>query len=215
MALEKTLNGLASNSAEAAELVDIKEEKKRRSGKGKEDEKEQSAERRELEEILNRMTLKSVAKVTPKRVYSMAYHPATDKDLVFVGDKEGSIGVWDAAPSASTSASNSAVKKEENGDDEEEQDEEEAFPEGKAWTLQVHGRSPVTCIKFDPVNHNSVFSSSYDSTVRKLDLASGTSDEVWAGEEDVLLSIFDVLSPSTHPSAYIDTPAPSLDERSM
>lgn len=212
MALEATLNGLASNAASAAELVDINDEKKRRSGK-KQDPK-RSAERQELEDILNRMTLKSAAKVTPKRVYSMAYHPATDKDLVFVGDKEGSIGVWDAAPSSSTNASN-GVNKEIDHDGEEALDEEESFPKGKAWTLQVHGRSPVTCIKFDPVNHNSVFSSSYDSTVRKLDLATGKSDEVWAGEEDVLLSIFDVLSPSTHPSAYIDTPNPSLDERSM
>ncbi|KAJ9476478.1 DNA damage-binding protein CMR1 [Pseudozyma hubeiensis] len=210
LALESTLQGLATNAASAAELVDIKDEKKRRSGK-KED-PERSTERKELEDILNKMTLKSAAKVTPKRVYSMAYHPSTDKDLVFVGDKEGSIGVWDAAPTASSSPKGSVVKKE---DDEEEQDAEDAFPEGTAWTLQVHGRSPVTCIKFDPVNHNSVYSCSYDSTVRKLDLATGKSDEIWAGEEDVLLSIFDVLSPSTHPSAYIDTPNPSLDERSM
>lgn len=211
LALEATLQGLASNAASAAELVDIKDEKKRRSA-NKED-PEQSAERRELEEILNKMTLKSAAKVTPKRVYSMAYHPSLDKDLVFVGDKEGCIGVWDAAPSAS--ASNGGTVKKENDEEEHDQDAEETFPEGNAWTLQVHGRSPVTCIKFDPVNHNAVYSCSYDSTVRKLDLATGKSDEIWAGEEDVLLSVFDVLSPSTHPSAYIDTPNPSLDERSM
>ncbi|SPO21287.1 probable WD repeat-containing protein UM00675 [Ustilago trichophora] len=214
LALEATLSGLASNASSAAELVDIKQEKKRRSGKA-ENSEESSAERRELQDILNKMTLKSAAKVTPKRVYSMAYHPATDKDLVFVGDKEGSIGVWDAAPSSGNSGSSSAVKKEVDDDQEDQNDDEDAFPQGKAWTLQVHGRSPVTCIKFDPVNHNSVFSSSYDSTVRKLDLATGKSDEIWAGEEDVLLSIFDVLSPSTHPAAYINTPNPSLDERSL
>ncbi|KAJ1030027.1 hypothetical protein NDA16_000940 [Ustilago loliicola] len=212
MALEATLNRLASNAASAAELVDINDEKKRRFSKNQDPQR--SAKRQELEEILNRMTLKSAAKVTPKRVYSMAYHPATDKNLVFVGDKEGSIGVWDAAPSSSANGSN-GIKKQVDNDEEEAQDQEEAFPQGTAWTLQVHGRSPVTCIKFDPVNHNSVFSSSYDSTVRKLDLATAKSDEVWAGEEDVLLSIFDVLSPSTHPSAFIDTPNPSLDERSL
>ncbi|CDU23305.1 uncharacterized protein SPSC_01934 [Sporisorium scitamineum] len=210
LALESTLQGLTSNSASAAELVDIEQEPKRRTS-AKREQPERTAERKELEDILNKMTLKSAAKVTPKRVYSMAYHPATDKDLVFVGDKEGSIGVWDAAPSASTS-NGTTIKGED--DDEEEQDEE-AFPEGRAWTLQVHARSPVTCIKFDPVNHNSVFSCSYDSTVRKLDLATGKSDEIWAGQEDVLLSIFDILSPYTHPSAYIDTPNPSLDERSL
>lgn len=208
MALESTLQGLANNTSSAAELVDTKDENKRRSAN--KPDPQFSTERRELEDILNKMTLKSAAKVTPKRIYSMAYHPSTDKDLVFVGDKEGSIGVWDAAPVAFASNRN-GVK---TADDQDE-DAEERFPEGKAWTLQVHARSPVTCIKFDPVNHNSVLSSSYDSTVRKLDLATAKSEEIWAGEEDVLLSIFDVLSPSTHPSVYMDTPNPSLDERSM
>ncbi|GAK61973.1 WD40 repeat-like protein [Moesziomyces antarcticus] len=207
LALEATLSSLASNAASAAELVDIKHENKRRATKQEDD--QHSADRTELEHILNKMTLKSAAKVTPRRIYSMAYHPAIDKDLIFVGDKEGAIGVWDAAPVASSSTN--GVKTE----DDEDAAEDDTFPEGTAWTLQVHGRSPVTCIKFDPVNHNSAFSSSYDSTVRKLDLATGKSDEVWAGEEDVLLSIFDILSPSTHAGAYIDTPHPSLDERSM
>ncbi|PWY97537.1 hypothetical protein BCV70DRAFT_208486 [Testicularia cyperi] len=204
-ALESTLSALASNSVQAAELVDIKDEKKQRDADIK---SSISAERRQLEEILDRMTLKSAAKVTSKRIYSMACHPATDKDLIFVGDKEGSIGVWDATVTPES------IKKENDGEEAKEE-QEETFPEGKAWTLQVHGRSPVTCIKFDPVNHNSVFSSSYDATLRKLDLATGKSDEVWAGEEDVLLSIFDILAPSTHPGAYVDTPAPSLDERSV
>lgn len=213
LALEATLHALASNAASAAELVDTNQLSKQPSANAS-DATEHSAERNELQDVLNRMTLKSVAKVTPRRVYSMAYHPATDKDLVFVGDKEGSIGIWDAAATLASPSTN-GVKKEHDDDQQGTNEQEAAFPEGKAWTLQVHGRSPVTCIKLDPVNHNSVFSSSYDSTVRKLDLATATSHEVWAGEEDVLLSIFDILSPSTHPSAYTDTPHPSLDERSM
>ncbi|SNX84074.1 probable WD repeat-containing protein UM00675 [Melanopsichium pennsylvanicum] len=217
LTLEKTLNGLATHASSAGELMDIQDETKRRSGAIKEQGNrrgpgdESSAERRELKDILNKMTLRSAAKVTPKRVYSMAYHPSVDKDLVFVGDKEGAIGVWDARPTSSDSSG--GVKKEEPQD--QEQVSEESFPEGTAWTLQVHSRSPVTCLKLDPVSHNSLFSSSYDSTIRKLDLSTGTSTEVWAGEEDVLLSIFDILSPSTHPSAYIHTPHPALDSRSL
>ncbi|PWN54233.1 WD40 repeat-like protein [Violaceomyces palustris] len=172
-----------------------------------EEEAEPSRERKELVKILDKMTLRSSAKVTPKRVYSMAYHPSTEKDLIFVGDKEGTIGVWDA------SAPNEMESK--PGEVEDEEDQEASFPEGKSWSLQAHGRSPVTSLKFDPCKADSLFSACYDSTIRNFSLATGKSDEVWAGDEDVLLSVFDVLSPSTHPSAFTDTPAPSLDERSI
>ncbi|EPQ31927.1 uncharacterized protein PFL1_00126 [Pseudozyma flocculosa PF-1] len=229
-ALEDTLAGLASNMAKAAELVDVGDEKKQRSDA-------KSAPRSELEAVLNRMKLRSAAKVTQRRVYSMAYHPTTDKDLVFVGDKEGSIGIWDAAaPRGSGAKEDDAADEDEDekqvkrdlapkaeagtepeadaGDDGDD-DDEGYVPEGKAWSLQVHGRSPVTSLKLDPVSASTLFSASYDSTIRRLDLATQQSTEVWAGQDDVLLSVFDVLSPSTHASAFTATPNPSLDERSI
>ena len=142
----------------------------------------ESASLSELRAVLERMELRASSKVVQKRVYSMAVHPRSSDgrgDLVFIGDKEGSIGVWEPlAPKA-------------GGDDDE--DAEAFIPEGQAWALQAHGKSPVTCLKVDPLAHRTLYSSSYDATVRALDLESGVSSEVWQGSEDVLLSIFEVL----------------------
>ncbi|KDN44146.1 WD40 repeat-like protein [Tilletiaria anomala UBC 951] len=157
-----------------------------------------SSDAQELSKILNRMSLQSTSKVTAARVYSMIYHPSEEKDLVFMGDKEGNIGVWDALV-----------------DEAETNDDADTLQEGKAWSLHTHGRSPVTCLRFDPVDSDCLFSSSYDSTIRMLSLTSSTSSEVWGGQEDVLLSIFDILAPAIHPSAFTHTPSPGADERSI
>lgn len=131
----------------------------------------------------------------------MVMHPNADKDLVFVGDKEGSIGVWD--PLAGRDSNDM------DGED------DEGMPSGKSWSLQVHGKSPITCLRFDPISADSLFSSSYDSTVRMQSLSNGLSTEVWSGQEDVLISIFDILAPQSHPSAFTRTPDAGLDERSL
>jgi len=47
-------------------------------------------------------------KITPERIYSMAFHPTTTKALVFAGDKLGNLGIVDASQ---TNAGN--LKKEE------------------------------------------------------------------------------------------------------
>lgn len=153
----------------------------------------------DLRSQLRQMELRSVEKVTKARVYSMIMHPDIDHDLVFVGDKEGNIGVWD--PIA------------RNGEADEEQ--AETVTAGKSWSLQVHGKSPITCLRFDPVSADSLLSSSYDSTIRMQSLQSGSSKEIWSTQDDVLISIFDILAPQSHPSAFTNTPNHGLDERSL
>lgn len=144
------------------------------------------------------MVLRSADKVTNKRVYSMVFHPNREKDLIFVGDKEGSVGVWDP-----------------NAQVEQGEGEEGDVKTGQSWNLQVHGRSPITCLRFDPISATTLYSASYDATIRAQDLHTGISKEFWAGDESVLLSIFDILAPESHPSAFVDTPSPMLDERSL
>jgi len=153
----------------------------------------------DLRSQLKQMELRSVEKVTKARVYSMIMHPDIDQDLVFVGDKEGNIGVWDP------------IAKSAEADDESE----EHVTAGQSWSLQVHGKSPITCLRFDPVSADSLLSSSYDSTVRMQSLQSGSSKEVWSTQDDVLISIFDILAPQSHPSAFTNTPSHGLDERSL
>ncbi|KAE8271754.1 hypothetical protein A4X09_0g588 [Tilletia walkeri] len=186
-------------------------------GKGK---AESSFELAELKEELNKMELRAVAKVVRARIYSMAFHPTLDKDLIFAGDKEGAIGIWEPWAATDDIATDA-------GDDADGVDSSKAS--GKSWSLQAHGKDSVTCLRFDPVDAQSVYSSSYDSTIRQLSLSGGGgtsngasaqsdvlhSTEIWAGNQDVLLSIFDVLAPQTHPDVFTHTPAPGLDERSI
>ncbi|KAK0556781.1 hypothetical protein OC846_000970 [Tilletia horrida] len=172
-----------------------------------------SIELTELKEELDKIELCAVNKVTLRRIYSMAFHPTTDKDLIFAGDKEGAIGIWE--PWAQT---------DDTADDEDADEEGDASKaSGRTWSVQVHGKDAVVCLKFDPADPSSLYSSSYDSTIRQLHLGGAGpapknvihSTEVWAGTPDVLLSIFDVLAPQTHPDVFTHTPAPSLDERSI
>ncbi|CAD6883867.1 unnamed protein product [Tilletia caries] len=183
-----------------------------------------SFELTELKEELNKMELRAVSKVIKERIYTMAFHPTTDKDLIFAGDKRGAIAIWE--PWASTD--DGAV---DNDDDEEaNQQVDKNMASGRSWTIQAHGQDAVTCLKFDPVDAQSLYSSSYDSTIRHLSLnggggssTTGTAQKedvlhstgIWAGNPDVLLSIFDVLAPQTHADVFTSTPMPALDERSI
>ncbi|EED84163.1 predicted protein [Postia placenta Mad-698-R] len=153
-----------------------------------EDEKENAAVA-ELKETLSHLKVVARAKVTQDRVYSAAFHPEPTKDLIFFGDKHGQLGIWDARAPA-----------EEAADDEEDttalsrSDREN----GKYWRLQLHwpatSKSSISSIKFDPTDAHSVYTSSYDSTIRHLSFTSGQSSEVFATEGD-LISCID-LSPT-------------------
>ncbi|KAH9869220.1 hypothetical protein IAQ61_006425 [Plenodomus lingam] len=104
-------------------------------------------------------------KITPERIYAMGLHPTTDKPLVFAGDKLGHIGICDASQKAAE------IKQE---------DDEDAEQEGPTiTTLKPHTRT-IHTFQFSPHDANALYSASYDSTVRKLDLAKGVAVEVYA-----------------------------------
>jgi hypothetical protein len=52
-----------------------------------------SATLQALKSQFQNMHLRANAKVTSERVYSMAVHPEKTKNLVFVGDKNGMLGM--------------------------------------------------------------------------------------------------------------------------
>ena len=93
-------------------------------------------------------------------------HPTTEKPLVFAGDKLGNLGICDCSQSGSQSK-----------DDDE--DDGEAADGPTITTLKPHTRTIHTFI-FSPHDANAMYSASYDSTVRKLDLAKGVAVEVYA-----------------------------------
>ncbi|KAJ7632675.1 WD40 repeat-like protein [Roridomyces roridus] len=122
-------------------------------------------------------------KVTENRVYSATYHPDVTKDLIFFGDKHGQLGIW--LPKA---------PKEEVAD--EDGDVAPADQEGgKYYRLQCHwpatSKSSISCVKLDPMNSQSIYTSAYDCTIRRLSFESGISTEIFT-TEDTLISSLDL-----------------------
>ncbi|KAI0736996.1 WD40-repeat-containing domain protein [Fomitopsis betulina] len=134
----------------------------------------------ELREKLGNLVVVARAKVARERIYSAAYHPDATKDLIFFGDKHGALGIWDAR-----------APRDETEDGEESGPSDDGS--GKTWKLQLHwpatSHSSISHIKFDPVDAHSVFTSSYDCTVRKLSFTSGISTEVFSLEDSLITSI--------------------------
>jgi WD repeat-containing protein 76 len=116
----------------------------------------------------------------------MAFHPTSEKALVFVGDKMGSLGIFDSSQS-------SAVKSE---DDEDVEDDIDL----SITVLKLHSRT-ITSLQFNHSDLNSIYSSSYDSTIRKLDLAKGISVEVYTPNDSSIeepLSGLEVVQSEPH-----------------
>ncbi|CAI6334644.1 unnamed protein product [Periconia digitata] len=114
-------------------------------------------------------------KITPERIYALGLHPTTEKPLVFAGDKLGNLGICDGSQKAP----------------EVDDEDEDAEVEGASiTTLKPHTRT-IHTFQFSPHDTNALYSASYDSTVRKLDLAKGVAVEIYApadANEDAPLS---------------------------
>ncbi|KAK3994412.1 DNA damage-binding protein CMR1 [Cladorrhinum sp. PSN332] len=128
-------------------------------------------------------------KITPQRIYSMAFHPTEDKPIIFAGDKEGAMGVFDA--------SQPVPKVEDDEDDEAD------YPDPVIGAFKTHSRT-ITAFHFSPTDANAVYSASYDSSIRKLDLDKGVSTEVFApaaADDDLPISAIDI--PASDPNMII------------
>jgi WD40 repeat protein len=103
-------------------------------------------------------------KMTPERIYSMAFHPTAEKALIFAGDKKGNLGIFDSSQSATIKA---------------EDDEDEDMFEAAITTLKPH-TGAISAFQFSHTDPNAVFMASHDSSIRRLDLAKGVAIEVYA-----------------------------------
>jgi len=83
-----------------------------------------------------------VAKVVPERIFSVVFHPGTEKIVTACGDKWGKVGLWDCQD---TEGSTHGVH-----------------------LFSYHSR-PVNCLTWDTANSNCLISTSYDGTSRVLD----------------------------------------------
>lgn len=129
-------------------------------------------------------------KLVPQRIYSMCFHPTEEKPIIFAGDKEGAMGVFDASQPAPQI-------------DDDDDDEEADYPDPIISAFKTHSRT-ISSLHFSPSDSNAIYSASYDSSIRKLDLDKGVSTEVFApssSSDDLPISAIDI--PSTHPNTVI------------
>ncbi|KAI0206589.1 WD40-repeat-containing domain protein [Astrocystis sublimbata] len=108
-------------------------------------------------------------KITPERVYALTFHPMLDKPIILAGDKKGTLGFFDGS--------------QKTPDYPEDEDEDFEVPLPQISAFEVHNRT-ITSIKVPQFDPNSVITSSYDSSIRCLDLPTQVSTQLWAPEAD-------------------------------
>lgn len=106
-------------------------------------------------------------KVTPERIYSMAFHPTATKPIVFAGDKLGTLGIVDASQKAGQN-----VKQEADDDDEDDD------PDPEITHIKPHTRT-ISAMHTHPSKPQTLYTASYDSSIRATDLNKGVAVEVY------------------------------------
>ena len=117
-------------------------------------------------------------KITPERIYALGFHPTVDKPLIFAGDKMGNLGIFDASQKTSTSGSikHEHIKSEKSDEDE---DNDEDDPEPNITSFHLHSRT-ISSFQFSPLNSSHLYTCSYDSSIRLLDLTKSPSSDIYA-----------------------------------
>lgn len=98
----------------------------------------------------------------------MTFHPSESKPLLFAGDKMGHLGILDASQEKQVSG----VKTEDDDDAEDD-------PDPVITTLKPHTRT-ISSMFIHPLKPTHLYTASYDSSIREMDLAKITSVEKWA-----------------------------------
>lgn len=110
----------------------------------------------------------------------MGFHPTETKQLIFAGDKEGAMGIFDASQDVI------------DGDDEDDEIEAPVLT-----AFKTHSRT-ISSFHFPRTDENTVYTASYDSSIRKLDLGVGApvSVQVFAPDdsEDLPISAIDMTN---------------------
>lgn len=101
-------------------------------------------------------------KITPERVYTMTFHPSESKPLIFAGDKMGHLGILDASQEKPPAS----------------EDDEDDDPNPVLTTLKPHTRT-ISAMMIHPSKTTHLYTASYDSSIRALDLEKTTSSEVY------------------------------------
>ena len=119
-------------------------------------------------------------KITPERIYSLGFHPTTEKQLVFAGDKLGNLGIFDASQAPASVKAEDGVKKEEADEEDDEDDLDPAIT-----SFHCHTRT-ISSFQFSHANPSHLYTCSYDSSLRLLDLTKSKSTEIYAPSDTSL-----------------------------
>ncbi|MCJ1462802.1 hypothetical protein MMC07_001405 [Pseudocyphellaria aurata] len=112
-------------------------------------------------------------KITPERIYSLGFHPTVDKALVCAGDKLGNLGIFDGSQTASQ------IKTKQIKSEEEDKDGGDDDPDPNITSFHLHTRT-ISSFQFSPLDSSHLYTCSYDSSLRLLDLVKSSSTEVYA-----------------------------------
>lgn len=104
-------------------------------------------------------------KITPERIYYLEFHPSPDKPLVFAADKTGNFGILNAT---------------DEGD----------VPD--ITQFKPHART-ITNFFVSPSAPETLYTASYDCSIRQLDLNSGKSVEIYVHPDEVEFSAINAL----------------------
>ncbi|XP_062518069.1 WD repeat-containing protein 76-like [Corticium candelabrum] len=99
-----------------------------------------------------KLSEKRVAKVVPDRIMALAVHPSPALPIVAVGDKWGRLGIWQVFS--------------RDGED-------------GVYLFEPHSQ-PLSCLKYATSKSHLLFSTSYDGTVRCMDVQREIFDEVFS-----------------------------------
>ncbi|ODV97522.1 hypothetical protein PACTADRAFT_46 [Pachysolen tannophilus NRRL Y-2460] len=99
-------------------------------------------------------------KITPNRMTSINFHPSITKRLVIGGDTSGHMGIWSI-------------------DDEKQKidDQDKAVP--NISSFKIHGKTISKCLINLQKSPSKIYTSSYDGSVRSVDLESAKSEDIF------------------------------------
>ncbi|MCJ1323051.1 hypothetical protein MMC15_008402 [Xylographa vitiligo] len=138
-------------------------------------------------------------KITPERIYSLGFHPEPSKALIFAGDKLGNLGIFDASQTTNPAPKTEPIKAEDLDSEDPEFDDDD-LPTPAITSFHLHTRT-IAAFQFSPLNASHLYTASYDSSLRLLDLTKSTSTEIYGpsdSEADEPLSGIEVDPLSPH-----------------
>ena len=121
----------------------------------------------------------SELKITPERIYHLEFHPRRDKPLLFASDKVGNFGILNCT--------------DDNNDD--DGSEEEQQPD--ITQFKPHARA-ITGFLIPPQHPEHLYTASYDSSIRRLDLTTGKSVEIYVHPSEYAFAALSALDTACH-----------------